>query len=84
MSVATLTTKGQITLPKKIRESLDLSTGDKIEFFIKKDSEVVLRPVVKKVDEVFGMLKKPKQKAVSVNEMNRVLSKRFQKKFKTK
>jgi len=31
MAVATLTTKGQVTIPKKIRDTLKLHTGDKIE-----------------------------------------------------
>jgi AbrB family looped-hinge helix DNA binding protein len=39
---ATLTGKGQVTLPKKIREKLGLSAGDQIEFFLKMSKTYVL------------------------------------------
>ena len=34
MALATITTKGQVTIPKTIRESLKLNTGDKIEIIV--------------------------------------------------
>ncbi|MEA3359453.1 MAG: AbrB/MazE/SpoVT family DNA-binding domain-containing protein, partial [Thermodesulfobacteriota bacterium] len=41
MSLATLTTKGQVTIPKKIRESLKLHTGDKIEIIVTEKMEAI-------------------------------------------
>ena len=70
MAVARLTTRGQVTIPKKIRESLKLRTGDKIEIVVTSDSSAVLRPVSKKVDDVFCKLHKPGRKAVSIDAMN--------------
>jgi len=69
MITASITSKGQITIPKSIRESLQISTGDKISFILSNDGEVILRPLSKKSAEVFGLLAKSGNKAVSVNEM---------------
>jgi AbrB family looped-hinge helix DNA binding protein len=73
MATATITTKGQITIPKAIRDSLMLSAGDKIEFIVIDKREALIRPVSKKVDEVFGMLHKQDREAFSVDEMNKKL-----------
>jgi len=44
----TLTSKGQITIPKFVRDSMALHAGDKIEFVLTENNEVLLRPVTKK------------------------------------
>lgn len=78
MAHATLTCKGQVTIPKSIRDALHLSTGEKIEFILGDEDTVVLRPVTRKVDEVFGRLRKYRKPAsVSVEEMNEAISKRM-------
>lgn len=41
----TLTIKGQVTIPKQIREALDLSPGSSVEFDINQEGEVVLHKV---------------------------------------
>lgn len=68
----TMTSKGQITLPKALREQLCLSTGDRLEVFLEDDNSV--RLVVKKtpIGELRGMLPKP-DKAVSLEDMERAL-----------
>ena len=38
-----LTSKGQVTIPKRIRESMNLSPGSKIVFAVNGDGEIVLR-----------------------------------------
>lgn len=58
MQQTTLTSKGQITIPKIIRDFIGLHTGDKIEFVITEKNEVLLKPITKKVDEVFCVLYK--------------------------
>jgi len=77
MSLATITSKGQVTIPIDIRKSLKLEAGDKIEIIVTKEGEAVLKLLSKKVDDVFGMLKKPDQKTVSVDEMNEAIKNRF-------
>lgn len=70
MTSATITTKGQITIPKKIRDKLRLNAGDKIEFVLLDNGEAIMRPVSKRVDDVFGILHKTGQKTVTVEQMN--------------
>ncbi len=77
MPYATLTTKGQVTIPKEVRESLRLRTGDKIEFVIKESREAIIKPVSKKVDDVFCMLRKPGRKTLTTEEINSVIKKRM-------
>lgn len=82
MSVATLTSKGQITLPKELREKLHLETGEKVDFRVdERNGIATLIPLNKRVDDVFGMMKRPgKPKPVSVEEMDRSVAAAFRKK----
>jgi AbrB family looped-hinge helix DNA binding protein len=73
---ATITSKGQITIPKSVRLSLGLEPGDRIEFLVNENGEALVRPVTRKVDEVFGKLSKPGQKPVSVEEMDGAIRQR--------
>jgi len=82
MALATLTTKGQVTIPKAIRDSLKLNTGDKIEIVVTDKREAIIRPVSKKVDEIFCKLHKPGSKAVSIEAMEDAIRNRMRKKFK--
>jgi AbrB family looped-hinge helix DNA binding protein len=81
MALATITTKGQITIPKSVRDSLMLSTGDQIEFIVTDKREALIRPISKKVDEVFGILHKPGRKTVSVEEMDAKIRQRMKDNF---
>ena len=77
MASATVTTKGQITIPKAVRDSLMLNAGDKVEFIVTDKREALMKPISKKVDDVFGMLRKPGRKPVSVEEMNQAIRRRM-------
>jgi len=82
MTVATLTSKGQVTIPEDIRESLRLNAGDKVEFVITERKEALLRPIMKTVDEVFGMLHKAGRKKTSVEKMNNGIRRKMRERFK--
>ena len=81
MPVTTLTSKGQVTIPKVVRKSLCLNAGDKIEFIVTENKEVILRPITKKVDEVFGSLHKPGRKVVSIDDMDAAIKQKVRTKF---
>jgi antitoxin PrlF len=76
MPSATVTSKGQITLPKPIREHLRLDTGDRVDFVIQDDGSVVLRPATVDVRELKGLLHRKDIKPLSVEEMNAVIRRR--------
>ena len=82
MALATLTTKGQVTIPKIIRESLKLNTGDKIEIIVTANKVAIIRPVSKKVDDIFCKLHKPGRKSVSLETMKDSIKNRMRDKFK--
>jgi len=82
MPIAKLTNKGQITIPKAVRQSLGLHPGDKLEFIINKNNEVLFKPVVKKVDDVFGKLHKPDRKSVSVKAMDAAIKQKMKERTK--
>lgn len=78
MAQATLTSKGQVTIPKEIRDALRLSTGEKLEFILSDKNTVILKPVTRKVDEVFGRLRRYRKRTpVSVEEMNEAIGNRL-------
>lgn len=82
MAQATLTSKGQVTIPKLIRDTLKLHSGDKIEIILTDKQEAIIKPISKKVDEVFCKLHKPGIKAVSLESINKAIKERMKKKFK--
>jgi antitoxin PrlF len=59
MPTTTLTSKGQITLPKEVREHFHLAEGDRLEFVIRSDGEVHVRPVTGSYRDLLGMLRRP-------------------------
>ena len=56
---ATITSKGQVTLPKPIRDRLHLKPGDKIDFMLEDDGCVRVAPVIAPVTQLKGMLPRP-------------------------
>lgn len=70
MPVATLTSKGQLTLPKPVRELLRVQAGDLVEFVVTALGEVCVRAGQVDVRELQGMLRKPGRKAVSLEDMD--------------
>lgn len=69
MPTSTLTSKGQITLPKAVREALDLRTGDQVEFVRDISGDFRLRATRADVRSLKGLLHKAGRKAVSLEAM---------------
>ena len=57
MSVATLTSKGQITIPSDVRRSLGLRQGDRLEFTVLGDGTIRVRPKTRKLTDLIGIVK---------------------------
>jgi antitoxin PrlF len=74
MAIATLTSKGQITLPKEVREHLHLAEGDRLEFVIRSDGEVHVQPVAGSYRELRGMLRRPGRRPPSNQALERELT----------
>ena len=79
MVSALITSKGQITIPKAVRDSLGLNPGDRVAFEMHGASEVVLKPLTKSIDEVFGKFSNPRITKKSVKEMNQGIANRMRK-----
>ena len=77
MATSTLTTKGQITIPKEIREHFKLRAGHRLEFQIAADGLVVMRPRNRDVRELKGILRPKRRKPVSVEQMNEAIAEGF-------
>ena len=69
MSTTTLTSKGQLTLPKDVRDRLKLQSGDKLEVYPKEDGTILLQPVTVDIKELYGLLPKPST-PVSLEDMD--------------
>lgn len=57
----TLTSKGQLTLPKAIRDQLRLQPGDKLEFFLKDDGRIEAVAKGSDMQELKGMIPPPRR-----------------------
>lgn len=76
MAVATMTSKGQITVPVDVREALHLEAGTRVDFRLDEASgTVTLVPLTRTVDEVFGMLKgRTNGKRLSLRDMDEAIA----------
>lgn len=75
LSTAKVTAKGQITIPKHVRESLKLQPGDKVRFEIEEDGCARMRAMNRSIDDIVGMLKPYYDgPAIGVEEMNEAIA----------
>jgi antitoxin PrlF len=72
MSESTVTSKGQITIPKSVRERLHLEAGDTVYFDVREDGTVVLKARNEPLEHLFGLLKgkTKRRRALTIDEMN--------------
>lgn len=68
---ATLTSKGQTTIPKEIRDSLSMNPGDRMTFTLMPDATVVMRVKTKSVAELAGVLHQKGRKPIPVEQLSR-------------
>ncbi|MBL8696607.1 MAG: AbrB/MazE/SpoVT family DNA-binding domain-containing protein [Planctomycetes bacterium] len=75
MTSTTLTAKGQITLPKEIRDRLHLRPGDRVNFRQKADGSIVVEAESVDLLALQGTVK-PRRLGVTIEQMNRDIRKR--------
>ena len=68
---ATLTSKGQTTIPKEIRDGLGMKPGDRMTFTLMSDATVVMRVKNKSISDLAGTLYKRGRKPVPVEQLSR-------------
>ena len=73
MSTATMTSKGQITVPAAVREALGVETGDRVEFVQVEPGRFELVAVTQSVTALKGLVRKPAA-PVTVEEMNAAIA----------
>ncbi len=73
MPTATVTSKGQITLPKEIRDALSVHPGDRVMFWRNAQGQVVVEAETRSLMSLKGVLK-GKRKGVTVEEMNEAIA----------
>jgi antitoxin PrlF len=69
---ATLTGKGQVTVPQEVREKLQLRSGQQLKFTIENGRRVVVTPLYRRLSELVGILPKPKR-TVTLEEMDKAI-----------
>lgn len=72
MAIATMTSKGQVTIPAATRTKLRLAPGSKIDFVENAAGEIVLKPLAGDVRRLWGIVKYDGP-AVSIEEMDRAI-----------
>ncbi len=75
MTTATLTSKGQITIPAEVREALGVESGDRVEFVEVARGRYELIAATQSVTALKGMFGKVR-KTVSISDMNAAISRR--------
>ena len=74
MPSAMLTSKGQITVPKPIREHLHVAEGDQVDFAIAANGDVVMHRITGAVSALAGLLHRPNRKPISLDEMGKAIT----------
>lgn len=70
MAAATLTSKGQITIPVEVRNALGLDPGDRVEFVEVEKGKYAIIAATRSVQELKGLFQGKRSKPVSIEEMN--------------
>jgi len=68
---SSLTSKGQTTIPKSIRDGLGMKVGDKMSFTLMPDGVVLMRVKNKRAANLAGLLHKKGRKPLSIDLLSR-------------
>ena len=57
--LASMTDKGQVTVPKDIRDRLGIAAGSKLDFEVQDDGTILVRVLVRGAGNLFGIVRRP-------------------------
>jgi AbrB family looped-hinge helix DNA binding protein len=69
VTFATLTSKGQTTIPKSVREAAGLHAGDRIHFSVLADGTIIVRAKTRGIRDL--ATRPPVRRRVTATQMNR-------------
>ena len=72
---AIMTSKGQVTIPKEVRDALGVGTGDRLDFVEEEKGVYKVIAATRDIRDLKGIIAKP-AKPVSIEEMNRAIRNR--------
>ncbi|HUO25533.1 MAG TPA: AbrB/MazE/SpoVT family DNA-binding domain-containing protein [Candidatus Aquilonibacter sp.] len=75
MSRAKITSKGQITIPVKVRTAMGVVPGDRLEFVEQDKGRFVIIPATRSIRELKGMLRVKRARPVTIEEINAAIAK---------
>lgn len=73
MATATITSKGQLTVPKAVRDALGIGPGDRVDFVRMADGNFAVLPATRSVKTLKGIIPKLK-KPVSLEDMDAAIA----------
>jgi len=76
MPTATLSSKGQITLPRQVRQALGVTAGDRLDFTVEASGQVRVRAATEDVRALKGLLKRPGRRPVTLQQMDQAIARR--------
>lgn len=84
MSTSTITSKGQVTIPKRVREQLGLKVGDRLAFRVDREGRLVVEPESPSpLGAVPGLLRHlVRDRPATVQEMDDAIGRHVRQKFR--
>ena len=70
MDDSTLTSKGQVTIPKNIRDALGVTAGDRITFTVMPDGVVIMRARSRSIADLAGMLFEEGRETIPIEKLS--------------
>jgi antitoxin PrlF len=76
MPSATMTSRGQVTIPRPIRQILKVQAGDRLDFLVDDQGQVLLRAGGTDITELRGLLHRRGRRPANIKEMNAAIGRR--------
>jgi len=77
MPTSTLTSKGQITIPREVRDQLHLKKGSRLEFVVDPSGRVILQALDSDFRALRGMIRSKRKRPVSIREINEAIARGY-------